>query len=149
MERTRIGQCCRYALGGIRLVNGAVALATPQTMARRLGSQDGAALYALRLFGVRTVILGAELLVLRGDRLDAALRTAPVIHASDTVSALAAGLRGHLPVRVATLTTVISATNTALALIANKYPVDHTSPRMSRYEGVDSGNRWTRHRSHR
>ena len=51
-------------LGGIRLVNGAVALLVPEAAARRLGTDpeaNPAPLYPLRTFGVRTVILGGEL----------------------------------------------------------------------------------------
>ena len=111
----------RYALAGIRLVNGGAALFTPEQLAKRLGADpeaNGAVVYALRMFGVRTIVIGAELLVLRGEDLDRSLRKGVVIHASDTVAAAAAGAKGYLPPRIAALTTLISTVNTGLAIAA-------------------------------
>ena len=111
----------RYALAGIRLFNGGMALFTPEKLARRLGTDPeagGAVIYALRMFGIRTILIGADLLLLRGKELDRALRRAVLIHASDTVAAAAAGGKGYLPPRTAVLTTTISAVNTGLAIAA-------------------------------
>jgi hypothetical protein len=111
----------RYALAGIRLVNGGAALFTPEQLAKRLGADpeaNGAVVYALRMFGVRTILIGAELLVLGGEDLDRSLRKGVVIHASDTVAAAAAGAKGYLPPRTAALTTLISTVNTGLAIAA-------------------------------
>ena len=111
----------RYALAGIRLVNGGAALFTPEQLAKRLGADpeaNGAVVYALRMFGVRTIVIGAELLVLGGEDLDRSLRKGVVIHASDTVAAAAAGAKGYLPPRIAALTTLISTVNTGLAIAA-------------------------------
>jgi hypothetical protein len=98
-------------------------LLAPRVVARRLGATpetEAAAIYPLRLFGVRTILVGAELLLrdrrLRKRALDAGL----VIHASDTVAALLGGLRNELPRRTATRLTVLSAANTALALVAQR-----------------------------
>jgi hypothetical protein len=113
--------CARYALAAIRLLNGGAALFTPEKLAKRLDADpeaNGAVIYALRLFGVRTIVIGAELLVLRGEQLDRSLRKGVVIHASDTVAAAAAGARGYLPPRTAALTTLISTVNTGLAIAA-------------------------------
>src|SRR3954452_11031979 len=117
----------RYALAAIRLFNGAVALAAPETLARRLGTdpdKGGAVIYALRMFGIRTVLIGGELLVRRDRELDRALRRAVLIHATDTVAAAAAGAKGYLPPSTATLTTLISTVNTGLAIAAtgSRYP---------------------------
>lgn len=111
----------RTALAVIRIVNGTVALVAPGLILRRLGTDAGrepTAVYPLRMFGVRTVLIGADLLLLRGEQRDRALRAAILIHATDTLSALTAGLRRELPPRAAALTTLISAGNTALAVTA-------------------------------
>ena len=50
------------------------------------------------MFGVRTIAIGAELLVLRGEELDRSCARV-VIHASDAVAAAAAGAKGYLPPR--------------------------------------------------
>ena len=111
----------RYTLAAIRLFNGGTALFAPEQLARRLGADpqaNGAVIYALRIFGIRTVMIGAELLVLRGEALDRSLRKGVLIHASDTVAAAAAGAKGYLPPRTAALTTLISTVNTGLAIAA-------------------------------
>jgi hypothetical protein len=113
----------RITLAGIRLFNGVAALSVPATLARRLGvdpEANPAALYALRLFGVRTILIGAQLL-LRDEGLRAhSLRVAPVIHALDAAAALVAGERGQLPRRAATTAALISTVNTGLAVVAQK-----------------------------
>jgi hypothetical protein len=74
----------------------------------------------LRPFGVRTILIGAQLL-LRNDGLRAhSLRVAPVIHAVDAAAALIAGERGYLPLRAATTAALISTVNTGLAVVAQK-----------------------------
>jgi hypothetical protein len=111
----------RYTLAAIRLFNGGVALFAPETLARRLGADpqaNGAVIYVLRMFGIRTVVIGTELVVLRGEALDRSLRKGILIHATDTVAAAAAGAKGYLPPRTATLTTLISTVNTGLAIAA-------------------------------
>jgi hypothetical protein len=111
----------RVALGAIRSFNGIAALLMPRTMVRRLGAdpdENGTAIYVLRMFGVRTAFLGAELFLLEGERRQEALRNGVVIHACDATAALIAGMRGQLPRKVATLVFVISSVNTALAIVA-------------------------------
>lgn len=112
----------RYALGVIRLVNGTLALVIPARLVKMFGEDpknNGPALYALRLFGVRTVVIGAQLLLARGGALEDALRYALPIHASDTASAAIAGVKGHLPRKAAITVVVVSSLNTVLAYVAN------------------------------
>jgi hypothetical protein len=108
----------RLALAAIRLVNGTLALLAPNTLLRRLGADpdvNEVAIYPMRMFGIRTIVLGVQLLV------DAPSpeteRFGVVIHASDAATAITAGIRRQLPPRVAVVTAGISLTNTALALI--------------------------------
>jgi hypothetical protein len=108
----------RIALAAIRLVNGTMALLTPEMMLRRLGADPAAnqvAIYPLRMFGIRTVVLGVDLLA--GGSVQQKGRVGVVIHATDAVSAITAGLRRQLPGRVALVAAGISLTNTALAAI--------------------------------
>ncbi|HEV7756136.1 MAG TPA: peroxidase family protein [Mycobacteriales bacterium] len=115
------GTYARYALGGVRLAMGSTALLAPQVMVRSLGvrpEDQPAACYALRLFGVRTVVLAGELLVAGKAQRAHAVRLAPWIHASDTVAALAAGRQGQLPRRAALTAASVSGLNTAFAVVA-------------------------------
>ncbi|MEU6549246.1 hypothetical protein ABZ915_03020 [Streptomyces sp. NPDC046915] len=111
-----------YALAGIRLFNGATGLLAPDLLIRRLDPDreppSPAAIYAFRLFGIRTILLGLDLLTNRGERLREDLREGILIHGSDTATAASLGLGGRLPPRTAVLTTLISAVNTALAATA-------------------------------
>jgi hypothetical protein len=113
----------RVALAGIRVVNGAVGLAWPLVFARRFADQPGAgapAVYPLRMFGVRTVMIGFDLLLRDSEVRAHSLRVAPLIHASDMVAAVAAGWSGQLPRRTATIAAGISAVNLGLAIAANR-----------------------------
>jgi len=113
----------RITLGIIRSINGLAALFTPKQMVRRLGADpdtNGVAIYVLRMFGIRTVLLGAQLFLLEGERRQEALRTGVVIHASDATAALIAGVTRQLPRKVAALVFVISSVNTALAIVAQR-----------------------------
>ena len=108
----------RIALATIRLVNGTMALLAPEMMLRRLGADpavNGVAVYPLRMFGIRTVLLGAELLT--DGSVQQQGQVGILIHATDAASAITAGLRRQLPARVAILAAGISLTNTALAAI--------------------------------
>jgi hypothetical protein len=134
----------RIALATIRLVNGGLALLAPEVMLRRFeaGRQDGpgagpdpgrVAVYPLRMFGIRTVVLGIQLLAsgssqqsgpgpLNGSgpqsgSLRQQGKAGVVIHAADAASAIAAGLRRQLPARVCVAAAGISLTNAALAWI--------------------------------
>jgi hypothetical protein len=101
-KRGRAHDFARITLTCIRLFNGVAALFVPATLARRLGvdpEANPAALYALRLFGVRTVLIGAQLLLRNSGVHAHSLRVAPVIHALDVAATLIAGERGQLPRR--------------------------------------------------
>ena len=112
----------RYALGVIRIVNGAIGLAAPAFIMRRFGENspesNPAATYGLRLFGIRTVLIGVDLLRMQGRELDHALRAAPIIHASDTATVLALKQSKQLSPELARPLALISGTNTVLALTA-------------------------------
>ncbi|HUP33744.1 MAG TPA: hypothetical protein VM184_11965 [Gaiellaceae bacterium] len=112
----------RIALAGIRLFNGAAALAAPGPFARRLGSEadaHGPAVHISRMFGIRTVLIALDLVSRDENVRRHALRVALIVHVSDTISAAAAGLSKQLPARSAVLATGISALNVVLAAIAS------------------------------
>jgi hypothetical protein len=108
----------RLALATIRLVNGTLALVAPNALLRRLGADpdvNKVAIYPMRMFGIRTVVLGVQLLI------DApspeAARFGVLIHATDAATAITAGVRRELPPRVAAMTSMISLINTGLAVV--------------------------------
>lgn len=112
----------RVLLALIRLANGSAALLAPGFLARQVGVDPDAnpgVVYVFRMFGIRTVLIGAELLMQTGDRRDEALRRAVVIHASDTLAAVLASVSGNFPKR-GRIIVGISAVNTLLALIASR-----------------------------
>jgi hypothetical protein len=117
------GARARKALAAIRLVNGALALLTPRLLIRRLGTdpdRDPSAIYPFRMFGVRTVIIGADLLLLTGEEQKRATKLAVLIHATDTATAATCLVKGYLPRKAGIMATAISGLNTVLALIAAK-----------------------------
>jgi hypothetical protein len=107
----------RIALATIRIVNGASALVAPRLLTRRLGADDSA-VYPFRLFGIRTIVIGSDLLLRDREVRDHALRLALLVHASDVASAVIAGARRQVPFRAAATAAAISSVNTALALAA-------------------------------
>lgn len=117
-----VARTTRYALGGIRVVNGTVGLLAPALIQRRLGDtaadRNAAAIYGLRLFGVRTVVIGADLFLLRGEALSHAVRSAPLIHATDTATVLTLRRKEQLSPELARPLALISGLNTLLALAA-------------------------------
>ena len=116
-----IGQAARFALAGIRMINGGLALIAPDVIIGRFDEQpasDNAATYGLRMFGVRTVLLGIDLVTLRGKPLQRALGQAVIIHGTDTATAALLGVSGRVKPRTAIPLTLISMTNTALAITA-------------------------------
>jgi hypothetical protein len=119
----------RLLLASIRLANGSIALFRPQFISRQLAAAPGghpAIHYALRMFGVRTILIGLDLLRPAGPARDHAIRVAPIIHASDTIAATLAARSGTLPARTATTIVGISAINTLLALAmqsSSSYPI--------------------------
>jgi hypothetical protein len=111
----------RYALAAIRIANGLLALAAPSVIINRFGEdpeKDAAAIYGLRLFGVRTVLIGADLITEEGQPLRHSIDQAVLIHASDTLTAATLGTSGRLRPQMAVPITLISALNTALAIAA-------------------------------
>lgn len=110
------------SLACIRLLNGSAALLVPGVLARQIGVDPDAnpgIVYVFRMFGIRTVIIGAELLVRKGERRKELLREAVFIHASDTLAAYLATLSGQFP-KQGRLIVWISALNTVLAIVANR-----------------------------
>lgn len=109
------------ALGLIRLANGLLALFAPASLLRALGSSQVAsppATYILRMFGIRTIFLGLDLLAGSPAHRREALERAPIIHATDALAALTAGITRQLPPRAAATTVGISSVNLALAVVA-------------------------------
>jgi hypothetical protein len=102
------------------MFNGAMGLVAPEKTAKRIGTPENTPLYPWRMFGVRTVIIGAELLSRDPQKRDRAVRVALPIHASDTISAALGGLLGETSKRTTIMLTAISGTNTVLALLARR-----------------------------
>jgi hypothetical protein len=71
----------------------------------------------VRLFGIRTVFLGLDLLRPQERHL---IHDAIVIHACDTAAAVAGGITGKLPARAALTGTGLSALNTVLSVLAHR-----------------------------
>ncbi len=121
-EGDRRREYARVLLAGMRLFNGFLALLAPGFLARRIGvdpDTNPGILYVFRMFGVRTVLIGADLLVQKGERRTESLRSAVLIHASDTLAALLAVSNGQFP-RSGRAIVLISAFNTALAVAASR-----------------------------
>jgi hypothetical protein len=123
MARPRLHDSARVTLAGIRIFNGALGLLAPRLLARRLDVESAAGPmgYPFRMFGIRTILIGADLLARDPTVRRHAVRAAVAVHLSDTVSAFAAGASGALPRRAARMTTAISAINVVLALLANRH----------------------------
>lgn len=123
MPNSTSSAVARKALGVIRLVFGTLALTMPQVLVQRFpepGQKATAATYAFRMFGIRTVIIGLELLLLKDAELERAANIAPVIHGSDTVAAFLAARYGQLPKRMGTALVAVSAFNTVLSVIGRR-----------------------------
>jgi hypothetical protein len=117
-----VARISRYALGAVRIVAGSLGLFAPAMIQQRLGDQapdrNAAAVYGLRLFGVRTIVIGADLFLLRKAELDHALRSAVLIHASDTATVLGLKRRKLLSPELARPLALISGLNTVFAVVA-------------------------------
>ena len=117
-----IGKTARFALGGVRIIAGTTGLLAPAMIISRFGDSNPtanpAAIYGLRLFGIRTVLIGSDLIRLRGRDLDRALWAAPIIHASDTATVLTLQRNKQLSPERARPLVLISGLNTVLALTA-------------------------------
>jgi hypothetical protein len=111
----------RLALGLVRLAFGSVALLRPETLVRRVdgvGDTSPAAVYAFRMFGIRTVLIGVQLLGRDGPVRRATVATAPAIHGSDTLTAALLTVQGKVPGRTGAPLVAVSALNTVLAVRA-------------------------------
>lgn len=120
-SRRHPSDIARVALACIRLVNGCLGLLIPAWLVRRLGDEpenNPAAVYAFRLFGVRTIMIGMELLLPEGPIRDRAVGTAPLIHASDTFAATLGSIQGRIPTKAALTIVIVSLLNTVLAVLA-------------------------------
>ncbi|WP_216870680.1 hypothetical protein [Modestobacter excelsi] len=110
----------RVLLAAVRLTMGTAGLLAPGLVIRRLDidptTQPGMR-YPLRMFGIRTVLIGAELLTPDTRRRWHAERLAPLVHGSDTVSAFIAWQLGDLPRRAGAMATAISAVNLVLSIV--------------------------------
>ena len=117
-----LGKAARFGLGGVRILAGSTGLLAPAMIISRFGDDDPAAnpaaIYGLRLFGIRTVLIGADLIRLRGRDLDRALSAAPIIHASDTATVLMLQRNKQLSPERARPLALISGLNTVLAVTA-------------------------------
>lgn len=122
MTTPALADAARVTLAGIRIFNGASALFAPKALSRRLGVEEasGPMSYPFRMFGVRTILMGADLLSRDPAVRRHALRMAVVVHACDTVAALSTGVTGALPRRGAATATAVSALNVVLAVVANR-----------------------------
>lgn len=124
-----IANFARIALGVVRLVNGVIALVQPSFITRRFAAPGEpeapqVAVYAFRMFGIRTILVALDLL--RGDGVDRrhAVRMAPIIHASDTATAFFVMQSGMVPRNTGKLIVTISAINTLLSLLMQKRSKD-------------------------
>ena len=119
MRCARVHRPARYALAAVRLVNGGVGLLAPRLFIGRFDPDrpaSPAAIYAFRLFGVRTILIGLDLL--RPARAQRAAQEGILIHASDTLTAASLAVSGAVPQKTGIVTTAISAGNVVLAVLA-------------------------------
>lgn len=113
----------RLTLGAVRLANGSVALAAPRWYGGKAGldlDRDPAAVHIVRMFGVRTVLLGADVLVRPAPVRRASLLVAPLVHGADLASALTAARRGELPRKAAVTAAGFSAINLVASVVCLK-----------------------------
>src|SRR5262249_1390222 len=110
------------ALAAIMLTNGTLALLAPRWLAARLGvraQSQPATVYVLRMFGIRTVLVAADL-CLEPRRRRRALREGILMHSTDAAAPLVAAALGELPVREGMLAAGISTVNTLLCLAGSR-----------------------------
>lgn len=130
--RPVLGERALQTLAAIRIANGLLGLLAPALLVKRTSGEptSTAPYYAFRMFGIRTIVLGADLLLLTGEAQQRARTEAVIIHGCDTVSAVVGGLRGDQPAKIARMTVTLSAVNTALAVVARFWaPPPDADPR--------------------
>jgi hypothetical protein len=131
---TQVADVARFLLACVRLTMGTAGLLAPGSVIRRLDidpdAQPGMS-YPLRMFGIRTVLIAADLLRTNGPDRRHAVLLAPVVHGSDAVSAYLAWRRGDLPPRAGTMTTAISVVNLILALLSQGWAPRLPGPRRA------------------
>ena len=122
MNDAALGTSALRTLAAIRIANGALGLLAPGFLVARTSAdpRSTAPYYAFRMFGIRTIVLGVDLLRV-GESQGRARNEAVLIHATDTVCAAVGAIRGDVPRSAARTTVAISAVNTALALVARRY----------------------------
>jgi hypothetical protein len=122
VEKPALRDGARITLAGVRILNGSLGLLAPGLLAGRMGAQAeaGAAVYAFRMFGIRTILIGADLLARDPNVRRHAVRLAVLVHVSDTLSAISAGVRHEVPRRAAMTATAISSLNVVLSLLAGR-----------------------------
>jgi hypothetical protein len=112
------------ALATIMMTNGGLALVAPRWLAERIGvdprAQPGV-LYVFRMFGIRTVLVAADL-CFEPRRRRRALREGIAMHSTDAAAALIAAAAGELPLRSGLMAAAISIVNTALCLVGARRP---------------------------
>src|SRR3712207_6028949 len=94
----RVADVARVVLASVRLTMGTAGLLAPGTVIRRLHidpSVQPGMRYPLRMFGIRTVLIAADLLRRDGPDRRRAVLLAPVVHGTDTVSAYLARSEEH------------------------------------------------------
>jgi len=117
----KLSVVARKLLAAIRIANGVAGLLVPEKLLGRLGVDtvtDRSGTYPFRMFGIRTVLIGLDLLLLTGDELRRAEKVAVLIHAVDTASATVTTVRNDLPRKQGLTAVGISAVNTGLAVAA-------------------------------
>ena len=110
------------ALAAIMLTNGTLALFAPRWLAGRLGvraESQPAAIYVLRMFGIRTVLVAADL-CREPRRRRRALKEGILMHSTDAAAAVVAASLGELPVREGLMAAGISTVNLALCLAGSR-----------------------------
>ena len=128
-----IATAARLLLACIRLFNGAMALFAPQMIIRRFKADESAedpevAVYALRMFGIRTILIALDLMRGKGPVGAHAVRVAPIIHASDLITAALVARGGRVPKETGALIVAISGFNTLLAFLSQLGRSDRTNP---------------------
>ena len=75
----------RKTLAAIRIFNGTAGLLAPEMLLGRLGvdtTKDRSGTYPFRMFGIRTILIGLDLLLLTGDDLRRAEKLAVLIRST-------------------------------------------------------------------